>query len=326
MTTTHTPGTTTAAAGAVAQSRSGYWTGPTRQYDLLKEGTIALVVVGLLTAILAALFSSPDQPAISLQRWAHNQPDDFVATTVHELAGDTTSAGYGAPYNNGGGEQSLGPVSIQKLAGVTHPVDSAHDFVIAPLAAQTTDKPLQVALKQWTTATPDQQAAWTTHYLDALDKAGTATKVGKGDYGPVPAIAARELDLALSGGLDSAMVSKSPFYPVNTTKATLFLADGTYLDTLAGAQHLHGDTWGMVNTVGNYPGQSWLWLVSLWYQLPAFTTPDTYLSANADLTILALTGALSMIFIFLPFLPGLRSVPAQVPVYRIIWRHWYRHH
>ena len=34
-------------------------------------------------------------------------------------------------------------------------------------------------------------------------------------------------------------------------------------------QHLQGNTWGMMNETGSYPGQAWLWLYSFWYQIPA---------------------------------------------------------
>jgi hypothetical protein len=43
------------------------WSGPKRPYDLVKEFTIALLVVTLLTVGLAALFSSPDERAVTLQ-------------------------------------------------------------------------------------------------------------------------------------------------------------------------------------------------------------------------------------------------------------------
>ena len=72
---------------------------PTRPYDLVKEFGIALVVMAVLTVVLAAVFSSPDDHAISLQRWAKEAPNDVVATATAELAGTSTSAGYGAPYN-----------------------------------------------------------------------------------------------------------------------------------------------------------------------------------------------------------------------------------
>ena len=54
----------------------------------------------LLTVGLAAVFSSPDEKAITLRDWAAAAPTDVVATAAGELAGTTTSATYGPPYNS----------------------------------------------------------------------------------------------------------------------------------------------------------------------------------------------------------------------------------
>jgi hypothetical protein len=79
-----------------------HWSGQTREYDLVKEFVIALGVVALLTAGLAVLFSSPDEKSITMKDWATAASGDFVATAAGELAGTTTSAGYGPPYNRNG--------------------------------------------------------------------------------------------------------------------------------------------------------------------------------------------------------------------------------
>ena len=50
------------------------WSGPTRYYDLVKEITVAIVVVAVLALSLAALFSSPDERALTLQSWAKANP------------------------------------------------------------------------------------------------------------------------------------------------------------------------------------------------------------------------------------------------------------
>ncbi|HEX5510517.1 MAG TPA: hypothetical protein VFX41_02280, partial [Actinomycetales bacterium] len=73
---------------------------PTRPYDLVKEFLVALLVMTVLTVVLAAVFSSPDEPGISLRAWARAAPTDVFATATGELAGTTTSAQYGPPYNN----------------------------------------------------------------------------------------------------------------------------------------------------------------------------------------------------------------------------------
>jgi hypothetical protein len=75
----------------------------------------------------------------------------------------------------------------------------------------------------------------------------------------------------------------------------------------------------MMNETGNYPGQAWLWLYTFWYQVKPFST-----SGNADALVWGLMALLTAIFVFVPFIPGLRSVPRWVPVYRLIWRRYYR--
>src|SRR5450759_1356331 len=105
---------------------------PTRRYDLVKEFVFALVVALILSGALAAVFSSPDEKAITMSGWAKADPDNLVTTAAGELAGTTTSAGYGAPYNTNGDGQKLGPLPLQKWGGVRIPVNSA-DLVLAPL-------------------------------------------------------------------------------------------------------------------------------------------------------------------------------------------------
>lgn len=141
---------------------------PTRPYDLVKEFCIALLVITLLTVLLAAVFSSPDEKAITLQDWAAAAPNDVVATAAAELAGTSTSAAYGAPYNKADPGQKLGPLALQRWAGVRVPIDSANDFVIAPLTSAATDPAVTSALTTWKAASADKQTAWAGAYSDAL--------------------------------------------------------------------------------------------------------------------------------------------------------------
>lgn len=300
------------------------WTGPYRRYDIVKEFTVAFVVMALLTIGLAAIFSSPDKPAISLQTWARNDPNDFVATAVAELNGGSDSAGYGAPYTHTpDAGQSLGPLHLQQWFGVTNPIDPAQDFVLRPLEAIPDDPPLATALAQYTGAPADQQNKWATDYGDALSKAPDGNPAAvTGDYGPVPLLATRLLAFARSGGLDAQLTTTNgsgPFYTTNYTKPLLFLADGGYLSDQATQDHLLGGQWGMMNETGRYPGQAWLWLYTFWYQIPPFTS-----SPNADAYIWAIMMVLSLLLILVPFLPGIRSIPRWVPLHRLIWRDYYR--
>jgi len=290
---------------------------PTRPYDLVKEFVIAMVVVGLLTVLLAAVLSSPDRNAITLANWANAAPNDVVATATAELAGTSTSASYGAPYNRAADGQKLGPLPVQRWGSVRIPIDSANDLVITPLSTITGNPDLAAALQTWRAATADQQTTWAGAYSDALAAApnGDPNKVASGDYGPVPVIATGFLSLARSGGLEGLLASSSTFYVGDETKPLLLLADGAYLEDQARADHLGGDQWGMMNETANYPGQPWMWLYTFWYQIKPFSTSD-----NADALVWALMAVLTLGLILLPFIPGLRSLPRHLGVHRLIWR------
>ena len=289
---------------------------PTRSYDLVREFVIALVLMLLASLLLAAVFSSPDRKAISLKVWAQAAPADVVATAAGELAGTTTSAGYGGPYNHAATGQKLGPLALQRAAGVRIPVDSANDLVISPLASISGDAQLTSALHSWAGASADQQASWAGDYSDALANApdGDPAQVKAGDYGPVPLLAQRFLGLARSGQLDGLLTSDT-FYPSDQTKALLLLSDGSYLEDQARADHLGGDQWGMMNETGNYPGQPWMWLYTFWYQVKPFST-----SGNADALVWGLMALLTALLVFVPFVPGLRSLPRLLGVHKLIWR------
>jgi len=315
----------TATAGvrvADSRERPEKWAGRTREYDLVKEFVAALVAVSLLTVLLAALFSSPDERQITISTWSRAAPNDFVLTAATEMDGTSGTATYGAPYTHTpDAAQKIGPVSLQHIAGVTHPIDTVHDFVVGPLTSVPADPTLAAALSQWSAATSTQQQAWAAGYDDALTKApdNDPTKVAAGDYGPIPVMLNRMLTMAQSGGLDGALLAQKQFFAVDYTKPLLFIADGSYLEDRARADHLGGDQWGMMNETGNYPGQAWLWLYTFWYQVAPFST-----SGNADALVWGLMALLTVGLVLVPFIPGIRSIPRWIPVHRLIWRDYYR--
>lgn len=297
------------------------WTGAKRRYDLVKEATIATVAVTLLTVLLSALFSSPDVKPVTVSQWATAVPKDFLQTAVSELDGTSGVATYGPPYTHvaGAGQNIIGGLSIQRALGVRIPIDTANAFVLGPLAVPAQTNPrLAAALQLYRSATARQQQAWTAAYSHAVDR-GTLLGGGVAASGPVAVMMADLLQMARSGALDGALVSTNRFYQTNFTKSLLFLSDGGYLESLASQQHLLGSQWGMMNETGNYPGQAWLWLYTFWYQVPPFSTSD-----NADAQIWAIMAVLSLAFVCIPFIPGVRSIPLYVPVYRLIWRDYYR--
>lgn len=294
------------------------WTGRVRDYDLFKEVTIGFVVVALLTVGIVAVFGSPDEPSVTFTAWSTNQPIDFASTATAELAGTSDTASYGPPYNSTpAATQTLGPVDLQSLSGVRLPIDTANTFVIAPLK---TLPIVPAAVARWSAASPAAQANWTTAYAKALAADHTqALPRSRAAYGPVPGLIASLLAMAKSGGLDGALSGQGGFYNLDVTSAILFLGDGTYFQNLAAAQHLTGDQWGMMNETGNYPGQSWLWLFSLFYQVEPFAS-----APNADLLVVLIMGVLTLLLVLLPFIPGLRTIPRWIPIHRIIWRDYYR--
>jgi len=299
-------------------------------YDLVKELVIALGVVALIALVATAFLSSPDVAPITIATWAQQDPVDFVTTATTELAGSSTSAGYGNPYNTAGRGQSWGPIAPQKWFGTRIPVDSANSFVIQSLQrAAFSNTDLGAALSTWQTASADQQGKWLDAYTKALADA-TVTEgkvtVAVGDYGSLPTMMSNLLGIAQAGGLDGLLVINGPFYQTDYTQPLLFMGDGGYLAGLADQAHLTGSQWGMMNETGSYPGQTWLWLYTMWYQVPPFTSDSGFLglnASNADLGIIILMTVLTIALAMVPFIPGLRDIPRWLPIHRLIWRRYY---
>jgi hypothetical protein len=289
-----------------------------RHYDLVKEFVLALGALTVLTLILAGVFSSPDEKPVTLAAWARADSFDFVSTALAELDGSSGTAGYGPPYNTASTGQKLGPVGLAQAAGVTHLIDTAQAFVLTPLEAIPQTPAVQSAVSGYMSASAGRRQAWTNAYADAPNAAGDPARVEPGDYGPVPTLLSQLADQARSGSLDSRLMSEQGFYNTDYTLPLLFLADGPYLAADARSQHLAGNQWGMMNEQGNYPGQTWLAPYTFWYQIAPYDT-----SGNGDALVWGTMGVLGAVFVLLPFIPGLRSVPRLIPVHRLVWRRNY---
>jgi hypothetical protein len=307
----------------VEDERYREWKGAYRPYDILKEACIAFGVVLALAVGLTVLFSSPDEKPSTVQSWARTDPVDFVTTATTELDGSSATGGYGPPYNHASDGQHILFLRPAKWMGVSHPVDTAQDFVLAPLRAITGQPAVQAAVGQYESASADQQGKWTTAYEKALGnaKANSAGSISvpAGNYGPLTTMMPALLSFAQSGGLDGALLTSEQFYQTDYTKPLLFMADGAVLSDRAQAEHLLGAQWGMMNETGSYPGQVWLWLYTFWYQIKPFST-----SANADILVMAIMTLLSVALVMIPFIPGIRDIPRWIPIYKLIWRRHYR--
>jgi hypothetical protein len=286
------------------------WKGGYAPYDLVKELCIAVAAVALIAILLTILFSSPDDKPSTIAQWSRQMPVDFVTTATTELDGTSGTAEYGPPYNHNGSGQHLAFIELQKWLGVSHPIDTAADYVIDPLRTVPDNPALRTALATYRAAPATTQKEWTESYSKALEKAtvtGGKVTVPPGKYGPVPVM------------MNGLLLTSKQFYQTDYTKPLLFMADGGVLDERAEKQHLLGTQWGMMNETGSYPGQVWLWLYTLWYQIEPFKS-----SENADALVMVVMGVLSLVFVCIPFIPGLRSVPRWLPVHRLIWREHYR--
>jgi quinol-cytochrome oxidoreductase complex cytochrome b subunit len=295
-------------------------------YDLIREVTIIGAVVLVLVLLFAGVFSSGDERPLTLQSVAQNDPVGFTSVSLSELDGSSVIAGYGQPYNTAtGATQALGPISFQQLAGVTIPVDTAEVYVYGPLA--TIHNPSVLAsVATYKAASADQQSKWTTNYAaalakntnEALDASGNLV-LPAGDYGPLPVMFDTLLGNARSGSLDGILLASGTFYQTDYTKSLLFLNESALPDK-ASAENLAGNQWGMMNEPGAYPGQAWLWLYTLWYQVPA----GPFNGPNADVGVAVVMLILTGLLFLIPVIPGLKGLPRYLGLYRIIWRDHYR--
>jgi hypothetical protein len=273
--------------------------------------------------VLTILFSSPDDPPSTIQQWSRTDPVDFVTTATTELDGSSATGGYGPPYNHNSSGQRIAFIHLAKWLGVSHPIDTAKDFVLAPLGAITGQPALQQAVASYKSAPAATQTGWTSAYEKALANASAkpdgSISVKPGNFGPLPTMMGGLLSFAQGGGLDGALLTSRQFFQTDYTKPLLFMADGGVLSGRAKTQHLLGNQWGMMNETGSYPGQVWLWLYTFWYQIKPFST-----STNADILVMAVMGILSLAFILIPFIPGVRDLPRRIPIYKLIWRRHYQ--
>jgi hypothetical protein len=315
------------------------WRGPYAPYDLVKELCIAVGVMTLVAVLLTVLLSSPDDKPSTIGQWSRQLPADFAATAAKELNGTSKTAEYGPPYNHESGSvQHFLFLHPQRWLGVSHPINTAEDYVIKPLETIPNDAALHSALAEYKAAPEKQKKEWTEAYAKPLEEYSKAVEEKKtppstvvvnestgtvlvktSGAGPVPTMMASLLSLAKSGGVDGSLLTSDQFFQTDYTKPLLFMADGGLLEERAEALHLLGDQWGLMNETGSYPGQPWLWLYALWYQVEPIKT-----SPNADIQVLLIMAVLSLLFVCIPFLPVVNRIPRWIPIYRLIWREHYR--
>ncbi len=297
---------------------------PQKPYDLLFEGVIVFAVILAIVVVLAAVVGSPDYPTVKGQDAATLQPIAFDKTAATILAGQSSLQTYGPPYtNDNDNAQKILGISPATWLGVRIPLDAANALVIRPLERMATLAPeVAAALTTYKAASSDQQDAWNTAYLQALDSATTANgrvQVASGDYGPVPTMVDGLRALAAAGLLEGALQADSRVpYALDNTRALLFFQDD--IDhSVAESLDMLGSQWGIVHESGGYPGAWWLAPYAFFYQIPPMSS-----SPNGDLQVAGIMVLIFLILIFLPVIPGLNLIPRGLRIYRLVWRDWYR--
>ena len=299
---------------------------PLREFDIVKEALVAGAVVLGIVLLCAAIFGAPYSPAITIRQVARQHPHALIETAMRDLTGQSAIAQYGPPYTNAPTYQHLGFFAPAKWFGVTHPVNPPQVDVIGPLTrAAVLDPSLSQALTAWQQASPTQQSAWAKTFDQALpsatisadntvDLSATATAAS----GPLPAMMSGILRMGRAGLLGAAINGPGDVYQYSEQNSLLFL-QGQVLANIASSRNLLGTQWGILHEEGPYPGPWWLTPYSFLYQIPPYST-----SPNGDLMAAGTMALLFLILLFLPFLPGLQTLPKRLRVYRLIWRDYYR--
>jgi hypothetical protein len=284
--------------------------------------TIALGAVTLLTVLLAVLFSAPDDPSSTIRQWSRQDPIGFLRTAVDELGQTSQTAEYGPPYDNNGPGQHAAFLHPQKWFGVSHPIDTAQDYVIGPLRS-VPNPLLQEEISEYQHVSRNLKVDG----LESMERVLTQLSAGSGgsvtippgEYENVDSMMKALLDLAQSGGLDGDLLAGGKGFQTDYTKSLLFMVDGGLLEKRAARQHLPADQWAMMDETGSYPGLPELWPYTFWYEIEPFKA-----SKNRDILVWLVMAVLSLALICVPLLPGVRSIPRLIPIHRLIWREYYR--
>lgn len=299
---------------------------PMKPYDMVREGLIVLAGMATAIVILAAVWGFPRIAPVTMKEVATKAPIPFTERTLSYLTGQSGLQTYGPPYTNDfENAQHVGSICPACWVGVIDPTDFRQALVLQPLAqAGVLDPDIAAALRTYERASADQQKKWTDAYGaalgDATAKDGMLT-LPAGDYGPVPALMDGMLKLAQAGLLEAALnQSTDPDHAPYDTDLTrsLYYMGGKIFGAVANHFDERGGEWGMSHVAGPYPGAWWLWPYAFLYQIPAIAN-----AAAADLIAGMIMGALFVVLLFLPFVPGLNRLHLLIPVYRLIWRDWY---
>jgi hypothetical protein len=134
----------------------------------------------------------------------------------------------------------------------------------------------------------------------------------QGDFGPVPALVEADLYLAQGGYLEQYLQAVDPGHSFHLTN--IWLYDHPNLLGTAVAQGLTDDQWGMVKERGFPVGPWYLFVPAVFHvYFPAGATGPGFVLWN-------LAFAAILLFV-VPLVPGVRSLPKYLKLYRFIYRY-----
>ncbi len=304
---------------------------PQKDFDLIKEGTVSLLIVVILIVVVSLVWKAPYSPAITNQQIARSNPILMEQTALNDLDGQSAMATYGPPYNHGWkgnitSAQAIGVLNPEAWWGTPYQVIPYAADVMTPLqmlATASGNGHLQQALHAYASASFARQQAWDQQYNQALTKATVRNGqvvIPFGAYGPVELMMKAEMQMAQSGLLSGALdrETNQGVYRWNVQNDLLFL-QGAPLTQIAKTRDMLGGQWGINHDEAADPGPWWLTPYTFFYQIPPWST-----ASSGDQMAAYTVGLLFFLLILVPWIPGLNRLPRILPLYKVIWRDWYK--
>jgi hypothetical protein len=273
-----------------------------------KYPLLALVAFAALVTV-AALVGSPNWPRDTIAGVSKDDPGGAILAFTQELDGTASSSANAQEWGMG---------------------DPGQVFVLNPLRqyAPLLGSDVQGAIQTYDAASADERQAWASAYdkaLATLMPTGGGSAMGgvaspdymkldtlQGDFGPVPTLVKADLQLALGGYLEQYLQSVEAGHSYHLTN--IWLYDHPHLLNTAVDQGLTDDQWGMVKERGFSVGPWYLFIPAVFHvKLPGGATGQGFVFWN-----LLFAGILLFI---VPLVPGLRSLPRYLKLYRFIYRY-----
>jgi len=281
--------------------RHAFW-----KYPIL-AAVLAAVIIGV-----AAMAGSPNWPRATIAGTDREDPGGAILAMTMEL--DGTSASWTNTAEPGMGAPS-------------------ETFVLAPVKAfgPLLDPSAADAVAQYQAASPDRQHTWAAAYHQALNtiipmsgdsEMGGMAVAGspdyskidtlQGDFGPVPAIVKADLVIAQHGYLDQYLEGLQAGHSLHLVNICLY--DHPSMLSQATAEGLTDDQWGMIKERGFAVGPWYLIIPAIIHvKLPGGATGVGFALWNLVFALI--------VILVIPLLPGLRSVPRRLGLYRLIYRY-----